>query len=94
MPIGINIDKAKEAHKDKIRQVRNPLLAKEDVTFMRAIEAGDTDTQSAVAAKKQALRDVTNIVDNAAISATDVIGVTNELKAVWDTDILGENPLV
>jgi len=94
MPIGINIDKAKELHKDKIREVRNPLLAKEDVTFMRAVEAGDTDTQVAIAAKKQALRDATNIVDDVTISATDLIGVTNELKGVWDSDVLGENPLV
>ncbi len=94
MPIGINVDKAKEIHKDKIREVRNPLLAKEDVTFMRAVEAGDTDTQTAIAAKKQALRDATSIVDDVTITATDVIGVTDELKAVWDADVLGENPLV
>jgi hypothetical protein len=28
MPIGFNLDKAKEIHKDKIRAVRNPLLEK------------------------------------------------------------------
>ena len=43
--------------------------------------------------KKQALRDATNIVDSATITATDVVGVTNELKAVWNTDVLGDNPL-
>ena len=92
MPIGINVDKAKALHKDKIREVRNPLLQAEDVNFMRAVEAGDTDTQSSVAAKKQALRDVTAIVDSATITATDVIGVTNQLKAVWDETLLGSNP--
>jgi len=94
MPIGINVNKAKELHKDKIREVRNPLLSQEDVTFMRAVEADDTDAKTASATRKQQLRDSTNIVDSATITATDVTGVTNELKAVWDADVLGENPLV
>jgi len=93
MPIGINVNKAKEIHKDKIREVRNPLLSQEDVTFMRAVEADDTDAKTASATRKQQLRDVTNIVDSATITATDVTGVTNELKAVWDADVLGDNPL-
>jgi len=94
MPIGINVNKAKEIHKEKIREVRNPLLAAEDVTFMRAVEADDTAARTASAARKQALRDATNIVGITTITATDVMGVTNELKVVWDTDVLGENPLV
>ena len=93
MPIGINVNKAKEIHKDKIREVRKPLLSQEDVTFMRAVEADDTDAKTASATRKQQLRDVTNIVDSATITATDVTGVTNELKAVWDADVLGDNPL-
>ena len=93
MPIGINVDKAKALHKDKIREVRNPLLQAEDVNFMRAVEAGDADTQATVVAKKQALRDATSVVDSATITATDVLGVTNELKQVWDADVLGDNPL-
>jgi hypothetical protein len=40
MPIGINVDKAKEIHKDKIREVRNPLLEKKDVEYIRAQEVG------------------------------------------------------
>jgi hypothetical protein len=94
MPIGINVDKAKAIHKDKIREVRNPLLQAEDVTFMRAVEAADSTAQAASATRKQALRDATGIVDNTSITSTDVTGVTNELKAVWDANVLGENPLV
>jgi len=93
MPIGINLDKAKEIQKNKIREVRDPLLQVEDVSFMRAVETADSTAQAASAARKQALRDATNIVDSATITATDVVGVTNELKAVWNTDVLGENPL-
>ena len=93
MPIGINVNKAKEIHKDKIRGVRNPLLSQEDVTFMRAVEADDADAKTASATRKQQLRDVTNIVNSVTITATDVTGITNELKAVWDADVLGDNPL-
>ena len=90
--IGINLNKAKDIQKERMRGVRKPLLEAEDITYMRAIEAGDTDAQTASATRKQALRDVTQLVDNATITATDVVGITSELKAVWNTDVLGENP--
>ena len=90
--IGINLNKAKDIQKKRMREVRKPLLEAEDITYMRAIEAGDTDAQTASATRKQALRDVTQLVDDATITATDVVGITSELKAVWNTDILGENP--
>ena len=90
--IGINLNKAKDIQKERMREVRKPLLEAEDITYMRAIEAGDTDAQTASATRKQALRDVTQLVDDATITATDVVGITSELKGVWNTDILGENP--
>jgi predicted HAD superfamily Cof-like phosphohydrolase len=94
MPIGINVDKAKEIHKDKIRAVRNPLLQEKDVEYMRALEAGDTDKVSTVVVEKQALRDATSIINDVTPTSTDVLGVTEELKQVWDTEVLGENPLL
>lgn len=94
MPIGINVDKAKEIHKDKIRAVRNPLLEKKDVEYMRALEAGDTEKVAAIVTEKQALRDATTIINEVTPTATDVLGVTAELKQVWDTEVLGENPLL
>lgn len=94
MAIGINVDKAKEIHKDKIRQVRNPLLEKKDVEYMRAQEVGDTAKVAEIVAEKQALRDATAIVANTNITATSVFGVTEELKQVWDSEVLGQNPLV
>jgi hypothetical protein len=94
MPIGINVDKAKEIHKDKLRAVRNPLLQEKDVEYMRALEVNDTAKVAEVATTKQELRDVTTIVNNVAITGTTVQEVTNELKQVWDADILGENPLI
>ena len=34
--IGINTSKAREIHKEHIREKRNPLLAAQDVAFQRA----------------------------------------------------------
>jgi hypothetical protein len=74
--ITVNMDKAREIKKDMIRAERDPKLATLDVDFMRAVEAGDTDLQATIAAKKQALRDATD--DPAIASAT----TPDELKAV------------
>ena len=63
MPIGINVDKAKQIHKDKIREVRNPLLEQKDVEFMKALEVGDSAKVAEVTTEKQVLRDVTSIVN-------------------------------
>ena len=59
--ITINIDKAKEITKEKLRSDREPLLLKQDILFQRALETG-ADT-SAIVAEKQRLRDITNDVD-------------------------------
>lgn len=88
--IKINVDKAKEIQKGKMRVVRKPLLEKLDVDFVRALELGG-DTAS-ITAQKQALRDVTNIVTEAEITGTTVNQITSELKAIWDESLLGPNP--
>jgi hypothetical protein len=61
--ITINLNKAKDLTKDRLRTERAPLLAEQDVAFQRALESGD-DT-SAIVAEKQRLRDVTKLVDTA-----------------------------
>ena len=94
MPIGIDINKAKDIHKNKIRQVRNPLLQVKDVEYMKAQESGNTEKVAEIVAEKQALRDATTIVNNVEITATSVLGVTEELKQVWDENVLGTSPLV
>ena len=88
--IKINLDKAKEIQKDKLREARKPLLEKLDVDFVRALELGG-DTAS-IAAQKQALRDVTNIVTEAEITGTTVDEITTELKAIWNESLLGPKP--
>tara|TARA_R100000234_G_scaffold117961_1_gene97401 strand:- start:254 stop:514 length:261 start_codon:yes stop_codon:yes gene_type:complete len=84
MGFGINMAKAKEIHKDNIRAARAPKLAELDIEFQRAVETS-ADT-SAIAAKKQALRDAP--ADSGIDAATD----TNALKAQWKSDLLGTSP--
>ncbi len=63
MAIIININKAKDITKDRLRAKRKPLLEAQDVAFQRALESG-ADT-SAIVAEKQRLRDITSQVDAA-----------------------------
>lgn len=55
----VDMPKAQEIHKNRWRQVRSVKLAALDVEYMRALEAGDQKKVADIAAKKQALRDVT-----------------------------------
>tara|TARA_A100001011_G_scaffold272411_1_gene281708 strand:- start:621 stop:863 length:243 start_codon:yes stop_codon:yes gene_type:complete len=79
MGITIDISKAKEVWKNKIRFKRGEALRKLDIDFMKAQESG-TSTTSIVADKKT-LRDLPVQVN----SATTV----DEIKAVWN-DKLGD----
>ena len=82
--ISEDMDAAKEIFKDKIREVRAPLLEAKDVELMKALEAGTSTT--AIAAAKDALRDAPA---GSAISSASTIA---ELKAAWDTSVLGNSP--
>ena len=84
--ISEDLTKAKEIFKDKIREVRKPLLEAEDVTYMKALEADDSAAKTTSATKKTNLRDATDA--SAISSATDIAG----LKAAWDEDLLGDSP--
>ena len=77
---------AKVIFKDKIREVRKELLEKEDVVYMKALEADDADAKTASVAKKKALRDAPAA---SAITNADTIA---KLKAAWDTSVLGDSP--
>tara|TARA_Y100000592_G_scaffold59725_1_gene93521 strand:+ start:383 stop:628 length:246 start_codon:yes stop_codon:yes gene_type:complete len=80
MGITINIDKAKKIWKDKIRNARKLKLEELDIQYIRALESS-ADT-SDIVTKKQELRDFPAQVDSAT--------TTDEIKAVWDTDKLGD----
>jgi hypothetical protein len=61
--ITINLSKAKDITKDRLRTERAPLLQAQDVAFQRALEEG-ADT-AAIVAEKQRLRDITDLADQA-----------------------------
>jgi len=71
---GIKVDmvKAKDLTKDRLRNERNPLLEAQDVLFQRALESGASTAE--IVKEKQRLRDVTKQVDG--ITSLD------ELKAL------------
>jgi len=71
---GIKVDmvKAKDLTKDRLRNERNPLLEAQDVLFQRALESGASTAE--IVKEKQRLRDITKQVDG--ITSLD------ELKAL------------
>jgi len=68
--ITVNITKAKDITKDRLRSERKPLLEAQDILFNRALET--TSDTSAIVAEKTRLRDITNQVDS--------MTTTDELK--------------
>jgi hypothetical protein len=72
MAIIVDINKAKDITKDRLRAERKPLLEAQDVLFQRALESS-ADT-SAIVAEKQRLRDITTLVDT--------VNTVEELKAL------------
>jgi len=77
--ISVDISKAKNIWKDKIREKRKSALEKLDVDFVKAQEQGNDTTY--IVADKNTLRDLPQQVD----TATTV----DEIKAVWN-DMLGD----
>tara|TARA_R110000796_G_scaffold116922_2_gene229568 strand:+ start:908 stop:1135 length:228 start_codon:yes stop_codon:yes gene_type:complete len=70
--ITVNLLKAKDITKDRLRADRKPLFEAQDILFMQAQESGSSTT--AIVAEKARLRDITNDAD----SCTN----TDELKAL------------
>jgi len=81
----VDMAKAREVWREKMRRARGPLLKALDVETMKALEAGDQATMTLVAAKKQALRDITN---DPAIEAAQTPAA---LKLIWPA-VLTETP--
>lgn len=70
--VTVNIDKAREITKNRLRAERAPLLAAQDVLFQRALETGGD--LKAIVAEKNRLRDVTQLAD-AATSLAELRGL-------------------
>lgn len=75
--IQIDMAKARDIWREKIRQGRTEKFAELDVAFMRAVERQDAAEQQRIAAEKQRLRDMTK---DPAIEAAQTV---DELKAFW-----------
>jgi hypothetical protein len=74
--ITVNIPKAKDITKDRLRADRKPLLEEQDVLFMQAQESGSSTT--AIVTEKNRLRDITKDVDSCT--------TTDQLKALSVTE--------
>ncbi len=79
MGITIDITKAKEVWKNKIRLKRAKALKKLDLDFMKAQEDGSSTTS--IVTDKNTLRDLPDQVDTST--------TLDEIKAVWN-DMLGD----
>ena len=77
---------AKTLFKEKVRESRTPLLAAQDVAYMKALEEDDSDAQTAAKNAKKALRDAP------AASAITNASSISALKSAWDKDVLGDSP--
>ncbi len=84
--ISEDLDTAKDIFRDKVREVRGPLLDAEDVVYMKAMEADDADAKAASVTKKTNLRNAP-----AASAITNAANIA-ALKAAWDADLLGDSP--
>ena len=84
--ISEDMTEAKNIFKEKIREVRGPLLTAEDANYMKALESNDSDQKVSIATKKTNLRDAP-----AAAAITNATTIA-ELKAAWDSDLLGASP--
>ena len=70
--VAVDMGKAKDLTKDRLRNERKPLLEAQDVAFQRALETGAST--ASIVSEKQRLRDITKQVD--ALTSLD------ELKAL------------
>jgi hypothetical protein len=84
--ISTDMAKAKTLHRNAIRFSRTAKLEEIDVEFQKAQETNDATKKAEVITKKQALRDAP------ADSAIDAASTEAELKAQWNTSILGTSP--
>jgi hypothetical protein len=74
--ITVNLTKAKDITKDRLRGDRKPLLEAQDILFMQAQESSSSTTD--IVTEKARLRDITDSVDSCT--------TTDQLKALTVTE--------
>jgi hypothetical protein len=77
MSVTIDMTKAREIWRNKIRAARAEEFKQLDMQYMRADETGDVAAKTLIAARKNLLRDAPN---NSAIESATTV---EELSAVW-----------
>ena len=82
--IETDIAKAREIHKNNIRNARTPKFAELDIEFQKALETSSSTTD--IVSKKQTLRDAPA---DSGIASADTEA---KLKAQWNSSILGDSP--
>jgi hypothetical protein len=80
-----NIEKAKQIFLKQIRYKRTKLFPSLDIEYMLALESGNQSKIQEVIAKKEVLRNITQI------DFSNVI-TPNDLKEKWPNSILGDGP--
>jgi len=78
-----DIDKSKEIHKERLRAERKPLLEKQDVEYMLALEQ-QLDANEIIK-EKQRLRDITKLVDKCE-TIEDIKKITIDSKEIINAD--------
>jgi len=81
--VEVDMPLARDIHRDNLRAERAPRFEKLDADWFRAAETNDTDAQAAIAAQKQALRDVTSD------ARIDAAATPDELKALTLDALMG-----
>lgn len=54
-----DMTRAKSIHRDRLREVRRPMLEALDVDYLRAQESGNSEDMARIVERKQKLRDIT-----------------------------------
>ena len=80
--INVNLTKARACKTNEIRPERNKRLSDLDVSFMRAVEAGDTGQQSSIATLKQKLRDLPATIQSD-LNALDTPDKLEKFQPEW-----------
>lgn len=80
--VTVDLAKAKEVAKEKVRAVRDPALVKQDVAYQRADEDNDDSAKAAVIARKKVLRDAP--ADSRITDSADVETLKTAMNTVVD----------
>ena len=79
--VNVNMQKARDIHRDRIRIKRDEKLKALDISYMRADEQGDATQKANIANEKQILRDLPQDFDLTQATTPE------ELNALWPSVI-------